>query len=610
MSAADQNPFDWFPEDREDISNAAKLSPGQYGFVREPLAKKIAERHGLTRSYPLELLDKEVQALRNGNRASDGKQGTPLAFEDPEPWPEPVDVAALLERMAEWLRSFVVMPKEAADACALWAVTTWFVDCVDWAALLLLTSPEKGCAKTRLLNRLRCLVRRPYRTSGVGATPAVIFRLNTESQPTFLVDQAEKLRSNDDSKDIVTLFADGFERGGMVARCTKGPNGNQIVEHFDAFGFRALALVGYLVDILMDRSIVIRLQRKRKSDKVRRAPGRVWKAEGAEFARQTARWAADNALRVTAAAESAPRPEWLDDRDADLWGPLFGIASAARGAWPERALQAARLLSAGDYPEDQTAGVALLNFLRRVLPEGEDRIETAEIIRLARDDDEAPTGYGGHDLTSRDVARLLKPFGIKPRKIRFGDRTAQGYRLEDLQDAFDRYLAPPSSPDGDPGTEHPEQRLNHATSGRSEKRNTTPSVPDRKQAVSRCATTDVPDVPDGEGGLGLEAGPEPIPEEPWTDDDRGEIDEPEPESATAPAALLVELSEDARACVEYVRAHGKCSPYDAWEDLPVFLGRGRSEVQAVFEWLLERGIFEASGSAAAPRYDLAEGATV
>ena len=42
-------------------------------------------------------------------------------------------------------------------------------------------------------------------------------------------------------------------------------------------------------------------------------------------------------------------------------------------------------------------------------------------------------------LTSKQLAGLLKPFGVSPRTVRRGDGTGKGYRRVDLEDAFARY---------------------------------------------------------------------------------------------------------------------------------------------------------------------------
>jgi hypothetical protein len=59
-------------------------------------------------------------------------------------------------------------------------------------------------------------------------------------------------------------------------------------------------------------------------------------------------------------------------------------------------------------------------------------------------------------LTPHGLARLLKPFGIRPATLRFqkegksGDNpsiTDKGYLRSQFEDVFSRYLPPPAPPD-------------------------------------------------------------------------------------------------------------------------------------------------------------------
>jgi hypothetical protein len=463
---------------------------GMTDTQREQLELIRQKRDGIERKQMIKALAEEcrvdVQSVEaelnpNGSHPDDSKQGTAVAFKDPESWPERVDGAVLLDEIATWLSSFVDMPKAAADACALWAADTWCVGIAYCAPLLIITAPTMQSGKTRLLGLVGSLVRRPHLTSGTGVSAAVIFRLNEKHIPTFLIDEAERLRGDGDSRDIISLLNNGYERGGKVSRCS---GDDQEVRMFDAFGFRALVAIRDLAGTLMDRAIVVRLMRAPKNAQIRRARGRAWRAEGAVFARKLARWTADHMAEIEAAEESVPRPDELDDRACDKWVGLFAIATVAGGDWPERAQAAALALSSGEAVEDQTTGVALLRCVRRYMGDC-DRIETAEIVRLAALDDEAPAGPGGRDLIAKDVARLLKPFGVRPRGIRLpGGRTPNGYLLEDLQPVFDRYLngAATTAADQPPpqvgSSETPQgpQWLNHAENGQAEKVHTVPSV--------------------------------------------------------------------------------------------------------------------------------------
>ena len=56
---------------------------------------------------------------------SDGKQGRPVAWDDPEPSPEPVDSAALLDDIKRLVEHYASLPAGGAVAVALWSLYTW-----------------------------------------------------------------------------------------------------------------------------------------------------------------------------------------------------------------------------------------------------------------------------------------------------------------------------------------------------------------------------------------------------------------------------------------------------------------------------------------------------
>ncbi len=55
-----------------------------------------------------------------------------------------------------------------------------------------------------------------------------------------------------------------------------------------------------------------------------------------------------------------------------------------------------------------------------------------------REDRPWPEYKGGKPITPKQLASLLRPFGVAPRTFRAGDTTEKGYLREDLEDAFSR----------------------------------------------------------------------------------------------------------------------------------------------------------------------------
>ena len=134
-------------------------------------------------------------------------------------------------------------------------------------------------------------------------------------------------------------------------------------------------------------------------------------------------------------------PVELDDRAADGWEPLLAIADLAGEGWPERARRAALALSTGEDREDDSLGVQLLADVQAVFEEQRaDRLTSADLVAALLAREEAPWGdLRGRALDTRRLARMLRPYGVRPHNVRIGTSQAKGYALEDFADAFARY---------------------------------------------------------------------------------------------------------------------------------------------------------------------------
>ena len=406
---------------------------------------------------------KALAGRRQRSASDNGKaeqQVRVVAFSEPEPWPEPVDGSLLLERLSAWVRRYVWLSVEAADAIAAWAAATWFVQGLYFAPILALLSATRRCGKTLLLDLLRPIVRRGYLTSGVGVTAAVVFRLNELHRPTLLVDEAEKLSGRHADRDLIAMLNAGHRRGATVQRCFE-TGGDYVVREFDAFGFRALAAIRTLWDTVLDRSIVVNLERKPRAATVERFNGQVVAGEGEELARQLRRWVDDNREAIAEAETSTPRPLWLHDRACDNWAPLLAVAEFADGEWPQRILAAARMLSAS-IQDDGDLGERIIQDIRRVFEADDwpDVIKSGQLAAKLNALDDAPWGdqRNGKGISTHKLATMLRPFGVRPdhRRSEGGSGPdVRGYWLEDLESVFSRYPPSQSSqasqPSGDLG---------------------------------------------------------------------------------------------------------------------------------------------------------------
>ncbi|MFQ5903312.1 MAG: DUF3631 domain-containing protein [Candidatus Binatia bacterium] len=394
------------------------------------------------------MLDKIRQRLSLTRREGEeprAPRAPPATFKKVEPTSEPVNGVELLDELSTWLTKYIYLPPGAADTIAVWTVATWLVDYIYIAPILALLSPTKRSGKTLVLDLLARIVRRPASTSGMGVTSAVVFRLNHAEHPTFLIDEAEFLSRQREARDIIGLLNTGYRRGTYVQRCADNARGGYDVRKYDAFGFRAIAAIGTLWDTLLDRAIIIQTQRKPRSANLARFDSRIVDEDGDALARRIARFVDDIAENYHTAGEQAPRPDWLNDRECDNWQCLFAVAELAGGDWPERIQEAARELRA-QPGEDGDPGEQLLRDVHQIFA---DRgfpavINSTDLAKSLSDIETSPWGaWYGKRLNPHRLARLFKPFGIKPRQQRTTDgKSIRGYWLIDLKPVFERFCPP------------------------------------------------------------------------------------------------------------------------------------------------------------------------
>ena len=418
-------------------SRSSRLNPLQSMILREEAIRTLTKL-GVRSSAGMvdQALSPDLNNTSNGTKQSE------LEI---EPWPESVDGANLLQEIKDWIETYVFVPEDEVVAITLWVVATWFVDKAYFAPILAILSPTMRAGKTLLLDLLRCICRKSEMTSGVGATPAVIYRLNDQCHPTFLIDEAEKLSGIDGGKEIIGLLNTGYRRGSKVTRCREKKGGEYVMDQFDAFGFRAVVSTRELWSTLMDRAIVIRIKRKSKTDLVRRFNGRHVEQEGYESCRKINRFAQDCLNAFQSVETQAPRPTWLHDRACDNWAPLFAVARLAGGIWPDLALDAAKALS--NISEDNDWPERLIHDIRQVYKDADwpEVIQSGPLVEYLNQMESSPWGdlRKGHGISTHKLAVMLKPFGVRPAQNR--DQQGQkvrGYWLKDLRPIFDSYLPP------------------------------------------------------------------------------------------------------------------------------------------------------------------------
>ena len=399
-------------------------------------------------------LSELVEAGEEEKKKSEKKPGSNPVDHGPPP-----AAGALLDNIASTIRRYVVVSDAQRDAVALWVLHAHAIEIADTTPYLSISSAEKQSGKSRLLETLAQLVPRAMEAANV--SDAALFRaLSGDNGPaTLLYDEVDALfgkQASNTKEEQRGLLNAGYRRGAVAWRC-EGDGSKQTVTPYPVFGAKALAGIGQLPETLADRSIQIRLRRRRPDEKVERGRYKVIAATCEPLKRAAERWAAHclEALR-----EAEPElPDELSDRAQDGAEPLLAIADLAGGEWPQRAREALVELHGDQFDDAESWGVRLLTDIRRAF-EDDDRLPTSALLLRLKRDDEAPWGSWGKidgGMTPRHLASLLRPYGIHSRSVRLDDgSTPKGYHRDQFADAWERYLLP--------GTDsQPPQRHNGST---------------------------------------------------------------------------------------------------------------------------------------------------
>jgi len=350
----------------------------------------------------------------------------------------------LIPDISTFIRRYVVMADAKLLVVALWIVHTHCIAEFEQTPYLAVTSPEKQCGKSRLLEVLNLLVARPWMVSL--PSEAVVYRYIAETMPTMLLDETDAIfnpRTTDKYEGLRALLNNGHRRGAKVPRCIG--TSTEIAE-FSTFCAKVLAGIGTLPDTVADRSIPIRLERRTRGEEVSRFRMHEVKPNGDALRKRVAKWVKDNAPALPNVHPTMP--DELSDRMQEGCECLVVIADAL-GCGKEARQALLELFSTERLDDQETMRIRLLRDIRTIFEEQEQAtgkrapsVRTETLLERLHAIEEAPwRTYYNRGLDARDIATLLRHYDIHSTTVRAGDKPAKGYKRDDLRIAWDRYLA-------------------------------------------------------------------------------------------------------------------------------------------------------------------------
>ena len=330
------------------------------------------------------------------------------------------------------IKAHIACEDYQAMVVVLWIMKTWCTGAFKVAPILVIMAMTKGAGKTQLLYLISLLSRDSLYTADI--TPAALYRYVDMYGSTLCLDEADSFGID----KLRGLLNSGFNEGGCVVRCI-GPDNEPV--KFNTFGDKAIAGIGAtLPETVEDRSIIMKMRRKRKND-VKLKVYDIKPLEIKQLIFKVKRWASE---AVGVLSEAKPvMPNGLSDRKEDCWRPILAIAELIGEDVAQQSREAAILISGKDN-DQPSIYEELLKGIKNIFEQRERvHISTQNLIAELCEDVEAPWRYydKGRPITPRQLAHILKQFGVFSRQIRIDNtKTLKGYLKVDLLQCFSDYL--------------------------------------------------------------------------------------------------------------------------------------------------------------------------
>lgn len=262
------------------------------------------------------------------------------------------------------------------------------------------------------------------------ATPAALYRVIEQSHPVVLMDEFDSVNPQA-AGDLRNILNASFERGQLVLR-TVGDGKSAEVRAFSTFGPVAIAAIKGLPPTVVDRSILITLDRKPGDVTVERFRGNALSDLRCLNSKIT-RWVADRASAFEPG--SVMLPDELNDRAQDIWEPLLTLAAMLGSQVLDNAQSAAKDLAASDTRQDDDIGIELLRDIDEQYLKWPDHVPTQIMVDTLNRLEGRPWSEFGHGkgLTTTRLGKYLRQFGMTSEVKREGERTERGYDRDALQ---------------------------------------------------------------------------------------------------------------------------------------------------------------------------------
>lgn len=437
------NALAWL-EKHEDISDETLFTVigGISAAEYDRMLDNFAAKSGLTKRT----LNNERKVRLKGDykeevveEVSEAKQKMLDFFGVPDIADEEQSTDLLLQEIVDVIERHVALQRYQTVTIAAWILASYLYNAFNIFARLGILSPMKRCGKTTLLETIAGICNKPLPTANISA--AAVFRTLETYCPTLMIDEADILLGRDPNSELIGILNSGHIRSACVIRLVGDDHEPQRFSVWSPVIFASIRDLPN--DALMDRTIAIRLERRKQGEKLYKLPI-THKEDYAALRGRLLKWANDNEAAVK--ANHIEPPEIANDRAMDNWLPLFTVANLASEHWQIEVDASYKTLN--QYIDDEAVHNLLLKDIRDLFGNNyeagkPDKLSSQQLIMQLLKLEHRPWAeiQFGRALTAYSLAKMLKDFQIEPKVFRTGDKTSRGYSAEMFTDVFERYLS-------------------------------------------------------------------------------------------------------------------------------------------------------------------------
>jgi hypothetical protein len=349
------------------------------------------------------------------------------AFKQPRPEPNALDVAR------EFIGRFVHASDAELDLLTVWIAHTYMYEAFYATPRLSVSAPVMEAGKTLTLNMIVALGKNVIKT--VNASAPALFAVIDQEHPTLCFDETDNMwRASGGGgryRDQLSILNDGYVQDGFVLRSQNGT-----AKRHPTFVVAAFAGIGNLPGTLASRCIPIRLQPVPDNVTLEDYEPDLFRGEAARIAEMLQTWITSRGPEIDL---QPAMPEGFKSRKKQIYKVIIAIGDLAGPEWSSRIRKAAREVGLNisrtariSPAEELISLIATVAQSDAFMPTG----ELIEFLKFQRDIENKinwATWLSDPIIATRQLANMLRPYGIESRQKWIDSENRRGYLIEDFR---------------------------------------------------------------------------------------------------------------------------------------------------------------------------------